>query len=397
MKQRSLENVTVDGFRGLRDLVLEDLGPINLLVGENNSGKTSVLEALSILCNPFNPYEWLAMVRRRDFGGLDETRIQSLRWCFPQTGDLADPDVMFESQCEMTCDGAFPLRKLRVEYRDILGEPSKEEVDRMLRKKRDTSIDIESEEPKRGAEIAHYVESETDEHQQMLFEWGEHDPGEPIRGQFWEEYRTLRSDKYNKSVRRSALKTDTLTPYSYQLNRLQVQSHSRSLFPWRHRSKASKSSVLDLVREFDPEINSIEIASFRGGRPAIYVDHARLGPAPLSVFGDALRRAVLMASTLFMLRGGGVLLIDEVETGIHVNAIRNVFEWLANAASKFDVQVVATTHSLEAVDAIVGAVGNRVDDVVTFNLEQRDDATRVKRIPGELLKRIRAERGLDVR
>ena len=84
MPRYSLDNVTINGFRGLKDLRLEGLGLINVLVGPNNCGKTSVLEALSILCNAFEPFEWVSMVRRRDFGRLDETRIQSLRWCFPQ-------------------------------------------------------------------------------------------------------------------------------------------------------------------------------------------------------------------------------------------------------------------------------------------------------------------------
>ena len=45
MSGYSLDNVTIDGFRGLRDLRLDDLGLINVLVGPNNCGKTSVLEA----------------------------------------------------------------------------------------------------------------------------------------------------------------------------------------------------------------------------------------------------------------------------------------------------------------------------------------------------------------
>lgn len=65
MSEYSLDSVAIDGFRGLRGLALNNLEPINVLVGENNSGKTSVLEALSILCNPFQPQEWMAMIRRR--------------------------------------------------------------------------------------------------------------------------------------------------------------------------------------------------------------------------------------------------------------------------------------------------------------------------------------------
>lgn len=62
MPKFSLDNVTMDGFRGLRNLHLADLGMINILVGQNDSGKTSVLEALSILCNPLDPSEWARMV-----------------------------------------------------------------------------------------------------------------------------------------------------------------------------------------------------------------------------------------------------------------------------------------------------------------------------------------------
>src|SRR5271166_3044487 len=159
MPRYSLDNVTINGFRGLKDLRLEGLGLINVLVGPNNCGKTSVLEALSILCNAFEPFEWVSMVRRRDFGRLDETRIQSLRWCFPQIGKLADPDAVFEGECVMTCHGPPHLRKLRVTYKDIVGDPDPQESERRRRglvsegKEEDEVSDIQ---PSRGADITHF-------------------------------------------------------------------------------------------------------------------------------------------------------------------------------------------------------------------------------------------------
>ena len=393
MPQHSLDNVSIDGFRGLRNLTLDGLGPLNILVGENNSGKTSVLEALSILCNPYEPFEWLEMVRRRDFGGLDETRIHSLRWCFAQRGELADADFMFQSHCEMKSTGAFPLRKLHVEYKDIVGEPSAKELERIARQRPGTGDAID--EQWRGAEITHYVEADPTPLKSSLFDSGTHSTIEPIVIQLWEEDRMM--GRPSRSRRRGNLPTDTLTPYSYQINRLQVRSHSQQLFPSIADPTKGRAYVLELIRQFDSDIIDIEIASFRGGRPAIYLNHKRLGPAPLSIFGDALRRAVLLASTLHALKGGGVLLIDEIETGIHVSALQRVFAWLANAAKQFDVQIIATTHSLEAVDAIAQSVTDRIDDLVTFQLDQTEQETRVKRIPGELLLRLRRERGLDVR
>ena len=190
---------------------------------------------------------------------------------------------------------------------------------------------------------------------------------------------------------------EMLTPYSYQLNRMQVSSHSQQLlFPLFDKYKSGREAIVDLVREFDPDVLDINVASLRGGRPALYVSHKRLGPAPLSVFGDALRRAVLLASTIQTL-AGGVLLIDEMETGIHVSALKKVFAWLVKAARRFDVQIIATTHSLEAVDAVCESVNEHVDDLVTFHINQSDETTKVKRIAGEMLLRLRRERGLDVR
>jgi AAA15 family ATPase/GTPase len=47
-----IENLQINRFRGIRDLNLAGLGWVNILVGKNNSGKTTILEAISIACNP---------------------------------------------------------------------------------------------------------------------------------------------------------------------------------------------------------------------------------------------------------------------------------------------------------------------------------------------------------
>src|SRR3569833_961041 len=44
--------ITVDGLRGVKDLTLEDFRRINLIVGKNNSGKSTVLEGLFMLSAP---------------------------------------------------------------------------------------------------------------------------------------------------------------------------------------------------------------------------------------------------------------------------------------------------------------------------------------------------------
>jgi energy-coupling factor transporter ATP-binding protein EcfA2 len=47
-----LEKVQLTSFRGFKDLTLDGLGRVNLIVGKNNAGKTSLLEALYALMVP---------------------------------------------------------------------------------------------------------------------------------------------------------------------------------------------------------------------------------------------------------------------------------------------------------------------------------------------------------
>ena len=59
------DQIQINGYRGFETLALSQLGQVNIFVGDNNSGKTSLLEAISILCNPIDPFQWLGVSQRR--------------------------------------------------------------------------------------------------------------------------------------------------------------------------------------------------------------------------------------------------------------------------------------------------------------------------------------------
>jgi predicted ATP-dependent endonuclease of OLD family len=46
--------------------VLENLTPVSLVVGANNSGKSSILEAAGLFLRPPDPTQWVSAVRHRD-------------------------------------------------------------------------------------------------------------------------------------------------------------------------------------------------------------------------------------------------------------------------------------------------------------------------------------------
>jgi predicted ATPase len=369
----SFTQIEIDGFRGLRSLNLEGLGRVNILVGQNNSGKTSVLEALSILCNPKRPSEWLMMVHRRDFGQLNENIVQSLRWCFKQTP--TDYNALVEASCHFKYEGRFS-NELTVKYTEFIGK------DVEYRQIPSENIINSNLIPCRAAEIEHCLALFQEDERKSFF-WEVNESGlqiENISGR--RPFHFLEEPKRDISY-------EMLTPYSHQMNTLQLLSFSGQLF---------NNDVIELLKKFDADIEGIQTASFSGKRAAIYIKHKILGIVPLSVFGDATRRAVLLTTTLLSLKNGGVLLIDEVEAGIHVGALANVFKWLVDAARKLEIQLFVTTHSLEALDAIISASSEKnQDDIVVYQLSQKEEKTRSKRFAGNLLHSLRFDSGLDVR
>ena len=60
-----ISSLKVEGFRGLKQFEMGQLGRINLLVGANNCGKTSVLEAIYLLAAGGDPVCLRDLLTRR--------------------------------------------------------------------------------------------------------------------------------------------------------------------------------------------------------------------------------------------------------------------------------------------------------------------------------------------
>ena len=147
---------------------------------------------------------------------------------------------------------------------------------------------------------------------------------------------------------------------------------------------------------FDPLIQDIDtVRTF--GRETICVTHGERGVVDLSSFGDGMRRAVAMALAIAR-AGSGVVLIDEIEAGIHAHALEGVFANLLRMAHETNVQIIATTHSLEAIDAIIDVaseVGSPLS-VAGFYIKKRDQGYLCQRFDLEGMARFR-EGGRDLR
>ena len=155
------------------------------------------------------------------------------------------------------------------------------------------------------------------------------------------------------------------------------------------------NNISDILFLLPPDIEMLLPPESISSRFNIYIQHKKLGLAPVSTFGDGIRRLLHIALKLASVKGG-ILLIDELESTIHTEALQSSFQWLVKWCTEMDVQLFATTHSLEAVDALL-EVTESDSDLVLFRTNRKEGKTKVVRHDGHRLRRLREELGQEVR
>ncbi|MBD1814595.1 AAA family ATPase [Microcoleus vaginatus DQ-U2] len=130
------------------------------------------------------------------------------------------------------------------------------------------------------------------------------------------------------------------------------------------------SEVLKAFQIIDPTIESVE--SFSIGEPTLYLRRKGEKRLPLSLFGDAINRVAEIILKLVNSKHK-ILLIDEIENGIHHTNQRNFWRVLFRLAVELDTQIFATTHSLEMLQAFaeVGLEPNQECSSAYFELARK--------------------------
>jgi hypothetical protein len=113
-----LTKLSVSKFRALREFRMTGLGRVNLLVGTNNCGKTSVLEALSILVTPGSLAQILyALFRRGEVHDAVDAPVEvDLAHLF--NGHSLEPNAAF------TIEGANESTLQKVHARVVEWDPT---------------------------------------------------------------------------------------------------------------------------------------------------------------------------------------------------------------------------------------------------------------------------------
>lgn len=141
-------------------------------------------------------------------------------------------------------------------------------------------------------------------------------------------------------------------------------------------SRGAAVEVEEALRTIIPDLERVYLLGETTGRRSVAVQlKATPRPVPIRSMGDGANRVFGIALALVQARGGMVL-IDEVENGLHYSIQEEVWRAILSLARELRVQVLATTHSWDCIRAFAAAAN---DDTVIegklHRLEQRGDGT----------------------
>lgn len=371
-----IRKLNIDSFRGIQSLSLDNLGDINILVGDNNSGKTSVLEAILLISNPSDFGNIVNVSRMRERHRIlfrsSPTFYDSFVCMFNKTSEemkLSISGKVYDRKVDLKIHGN--IEKLLIDIEELV----KYSPSHMKEQIKEDYIASGGEIEGFNGELSYYIQSD------QLSTFDEH-VTKPIN-----YHRYIYRIGFNK--KKPVINTMFLSTIDHI-----VVNTFRNIT----RDTEVTKKVVDILKIFDEDISNLKIIQDDEGRFIQTVEHKLLGNMPLSVYGDGIKKVIALANGIVAAKDG-ILLIDEVETSIHKSAMKKVFSWLVESSKKFNVQLFLTTHSLEAVDEILNSnpiiLGEDMVRVIT--LVKKSDQTVARILSGEKAMQVREDYDMELR
>jgi hypothetical protein len=344
-----IRELTLENFRAFQALHLTGLARVNLLVGTNNSGKTSVLEAVAFLASGGDPAELHASLSRRGEqtigeetpGGSGDDAVDVRHLFFgrkiddgltSRVGAIDASGVSMELQLSTPRvpdqdlpdwrDAATP----RPRGRQRRGEPVALELERSGRTPRYLQIARSGE---RAVQVA------------LLLNGGLTSMNTTIATA------TARPPPV-VFMSTSGMDDDTLASF-----------YERIIFT------PEEAIVVAALQEVEPAIARLATrqldgrSRFASQRGFVVGMEGATEQVPLGSLGDGVHRMLAIALSLVAARGG-YLLIDEIDTGLHHTVMRKMWSLVFATAKRLDVTVFATTHSHDCVHALAAIARREV-------------------------------------
>lgn len=352
-----LRSLRIENFRCFQTFELQQLGRVNLLVGTNNSGKTSILEAVQLFCAQ-NTFESLRgiMLNRGEYiwmgGGSQELDVRHLFY---------DHEIKVSSQFSIFGFDGISEEKLTLSIEENNQSDVSEDFGSLL-------LNIE------------HLDRKNENIKIPL----------SINQGLATNLHRLRGEPKDTGVRTQYVTTSSLT--TQELRDLFDQV---VLTP-------EEDLVVESLQTIEPRIQ--RIASVGSGQ---YV--SRNSPSglvilladnkqriPLGSMGDGIRRILGLTLAIVNARNG-VLLVDEIDTGLHFSAMSDMWKLIWETAKRLNVQVFATTHSRDCWESLAAIVNTESPSEKGITIQRIEKGKSASIVFTERQVVIAAEQGIEVR
>jgi hypothetical protein len=345
-EQLILPSLEIRGYRGIRALKIDRLGRANLVVGKNNVGKTSFLEALALFAQPGNAELLVQLLGSRD--ELYEKWMIDGKWN------------------QIPIQKLFYGRTFTIGVPSISIGPSRNETESLTIGVTVRRIDFDIRE---GVSGWWEVPDASPLHRQLVLESGK-------GGRTWFVPVALRGFPLLLDSSADNLKRSSYINYYYIESRGMAPEVAAELWD-RISLTPRENDVVQALHLIAPEIERLALQSIEPGAP-YRIPTAKLQgedvPEPLRSLGDGVNR--LFGIALAMVNAeGGLLLVDEIENGVHYSVQADLWRLLFKLAARHNVQVFATTHSWDMVKAFQLAASESEEEGVLIRLAQKAGQT----------------------
>ena len=146
-----------------------------------------------------------------------------------------------------------------------------------------------------------------------------------------------------------------------------------------------QEKILPLLRLFEPNLKCLQLINDSGNN-VIYADFGNRKKIPVNMLGDGFCRCLTIALVLAT-KNAKIFLIDEVGSGIHYSMQEDIWIFLTKASELYDCQIIATTHSHDTIKAFNNIVDGGNESYFSYiRLEKGKDSIKTHIFTPELLK-----------
>jgi energy-coupling factor transporter ATP-binding protein EcfA2 len=334
------KSIEIKNLRAITELKVDNLGQVNLFVGQNNCGKTTFLESLFLLIGATNP---ILPVNINVFRGLGVHSNDIWPTYFHNFGHSTPIEIIGQIR-----DSASEQRLLiRPKYRETrVSQPLSPGKSSFVGDSK-PSIELD------GLEL----------------QYSDSQHPEPIVSRIFLRDNQLISEGAKERPDRGIF-VSPLTEFDWKNRFDAIQARKRI------------PDLIAAVSKIEPRISDIRLNAIG----LLVCDIGLANLIPVSLMGGGTARFLSIAMAMLESQNG-VVLIDEIDNGLHYSAQATVWKAVFAWAEEFNVQVFAATHSSESVMAFSDIVDSTLLKTETklFRIERKDEKFRAVEYTKELL------------